>query len=290
MVAVEAVTANPRPTRKFHRYGQTPSSLPSTVEEIFRYLMHEVAIRIGSPLYSKLRKRYWNLPHVRGRPLVLAIENFHDGGLGLSATSVSQYVYGVHHRHHFDEQGHLVVEGRPVGTHEASKTIPSNFFGQPGAEHIAGILFSNSGTVPKFGRLGQQGNFRSDAVQMVRIGHCWNPDPDAASHDNFAYLVGDPQFPVEPWRDGAVLMHNPNALHPIPLGWMGVCAEEELHPNGTVVPVMNDPFHVYMSSTIHFPGSMHPTDVSRIVDEQMRIMTSGQAMGEDWRRDWDLRQ
>lgn len=288
-IAVEAVTANAAPSREFQPYDQTPSDMPRTLEDIFRYLMHEVAIRVGSPLFSKLKKRYWDLPHVRGRPLVLAIQNFHDGGLGLSASSVSQYVYGIHHRHEFDTKGNLSVEGERLLTHEASKTIPSNFFGQSNAENISAILFCNAGTVPKFGRLGQQGSFRSNSVQMVRMGHCWDPDPNAASHDNFAYLVGDPYFPVEPWRDGAVLMHNPNALHPVPLGWMGVCAEDQLQPGGTVVPVMNEPFHVYMSSTLHLPGTMPPEEVDRIVEAQMRIMEAGQALGEDWRREWGSR-
>ena len=128
-IAVEAVTANAAPSREFQPYDQTPSDMPRTLEDIFRYLMHEVAIRVGSPLFSKLKKRYWDLPHVRGRPLVLAIQNFHDGGLGLSASSVSQYVYGIHHRHEFDTKGNLSVEGERLLTHEASKTIPSNFFG-----------------------------------------------------------------------------------------------------------------------------------------------------------------
>lgn len=282
-VAVEAVTANPAPSPDIRPYRQTPADLPEDVDGIFRFLMHEVAIKIGSPLYSKLQKRYWELPHVNGKPLVIAIENFHAGGLGLSATSVSQYVYGVRHRHWFNTDGDMIVEGEAIEEHRGSKTIPSRFFGLPGAENVSAILFSNSGTVPKFGRMGQQGRNRSEAVQMIRLGHCWDPDPNAHTHDNFAYMVGDREVPPEPWRDGAVLMHNPDALVPLPIGWMGVCAEEELQQNGTVIPTMHDLFHVYMSTTLNLPGTVPDDQVELIVAEQMRLLELGQAVGESWR-------
>ncbi|MFA4839875.1 MAG: glycosaminoglycan attachment protein, partial [Candidatus Neomarinimicrobiota bacterium] len=52
-------------------------------------------IRFGSPLYSKLQKRYWDLPHVTGHPLVFAIADFHDDQSMLwSSTSLIDYLYG----------------------------------------------------------------------------------------------------------------------------------------------------------------------------------------------------
>lgn len=178
-VAVEAVTANPTPRPDYQPYEQYPQKGPRNAEEAMRFLKHEVAIKLGSPLYSKLKKKYWTLPHVAGMPFVIAIENFHGGGLNLSATGMSQYLFGIDHRHWFDDGGNLVVEGDVIVQHIGSKVIPSNFFGLPDAEHISGILFSNAGTVPKFGRMGQQGPHRSNAVRMVRFGDCWDPDPNA---------------------------------------------------------------------------------------------------------------
>jgi hypothetical protein len=131
--------------------------------------------------------------------------------------------------------------------------------------------------------MGQQGRNRSEAVQMIRLGHCWDPDPNAHTHDNFAYMVGDREVPPEPWRDGAVLMHNPDALVPLPIGWMGVCAEAELQQNGTVIPTMHDLFHVYMSTTLNLPGTVPDDQVELIVAEQMRLLELGQAVGESWR-------
>jgi hypothetical protein len=41
------------------------------------YFEHYVPMKFGSALFSKLNKRYWELPHVLGHPLVLAIQDFH---------------------------------------------------------------------------------------------------------------------------------------------------------------------------------------------------------------------
>jgi hypothetical protein len=64
-VWVEAVTANP-----------TQLATPSQPEGYWE-AQDSVAIKLGSALWSKLNKRYWDLPHVRAMPFVLAIEDFH---------------------------------------------------------------------------------------------------------------------------------------------------------------------------------------------------------------------
>lgn len=58
-VAVEAVTANPTPGKHYQPYELFPAAGPKTKEEVFQHLKHEVAVKLGSPLYSKLQKRYW---------------------------------------------------------------------------------------------------------------------------------------------------------------------------------------------------------------------------------------
>lgn len=282
-VAVEAVTANPPPTRDYQPYQLVPATRPRTRDEVFQYLKHEVAIKFGSPLYSKLQKRYWELPHVAGRPFVIAIETFHGGALQHSATSVSQYLYGVDHSYRFDDAGYLVVEGETIKEHVGSKTIPSNFFGQPGAEHVSAVLFCNAGTVPKFGRIGQQGAHRSADVRMVRYGTCLDLDPNATEPEQFAYEVGDPDVPPEPWRDGSVLIHNPNALRPLPAEWLGAGGEENLQPGGTVALTWKDPFQPFESLTMMFPGHTPDDAMWQQIDHQMRLRSMGQDLARQWR-------
>src|SRR5882672_6419834 len=93
--AVEAVTANPPPAKEVEPYpAHDQEEPPLGIEELF----HDVAIRMGSPLFSKLQKRYWELPHVTNRPLVIAIQDFHRAGsLMTSSTPLAQYLYGLNH-------------------------------------------------------------------------------------------------------------------------------------------------------------------------------------------------
>jgi len=66
-----------------------------TPEEVMAEQENAMPIRFGSPLYSKLQKRYWDLPHVTGHPLVFAIADFHDDQSMLwSSTSLIDYLYG----------------------------------------------------------------------------------------------------------------------------------------------------------------------------------------------------
>lgn len=60
--AVEATTANPSAR------GDRP--VPDDPAERAEYLREELPIKLGSPLLSKLRKRYWEQPHIAGLPLV----------------------------------------------------------------------------------------------------------------------------------------------------------------------------------------------------------------------------
>ena len=131
--------------------------LEPTSDEIARKQRDEMPVRLGSPLFSKLQKRYWELPHVAGLPFVLAIEAFHDTtSLFYPGGVLANYLYGLEHFPTFTEDGQLLIGTTPIDSHERpGKTpIPSNFFAQPGAEHVSAIVFSNSGTYSKFNRMG----------------------------------------------------------------------------------------------------------------------------------------
>jgi hypothetical protein len=55
----------------------------------------EVAAKLGSPLFSKLNKRYWDLPYVAGKPLVLALADFHDPDpVRMTSEPLKRYLYG----------------------------------------------------------------------------------------------------------------------------------------------------------------------------------------------------
>ena len=206
-------------------------------------------IRFGSPLYTKLKKKYWELDHVQDIPLVFAIADFHDDQSMLwSSTALINYLYGVKHDFHYDENKKLIITPKPIARHKvADKEIPSGFFSQPDAEHVSAILTSASGTISKFNRLGKQAGFGDKDITMIRQGTCHDHNPDASVPKMFMYMVDDKS--EETWGDGVSMYHNPNAIHPVP---------EELFPSiahhhfkdGQIVSKLPE-FFVYSSLTLN---------------------------------------
>ncbi|WBO22511.1 hypothetical protein [Sphingomonas abietis] len=73
-IFIEAVTANgPDPMTSAMASG-APDGPP---EDFWRVVEEELPLKFGSPLYSKMKKRYWEAPHVAGHPFVLALADFH---------------------------------------------------------------------------------------------------------------------------------------------------------------------------------------------------------------------
>lgn len=219
-VAIEAVIVgrksdNPATYFKAGRLPRAPIDLQSAQEHLF-------PIRFGSPLYSKLNKRYWELPHVSGHPLVFAIADFHDDQSMLwTSTSLINYLYGVSQSFHYSDLGELVISPQKLSAHKVGeKEIPSGYFFQPDAHHVSAILFSASGTISKFNRVGRQAGFKAPNVLMVRMGTRHDSDPVAASPKLFRYIVDESCG--ETWAEGLSMFHNPNAEHPVP---------EELFPS-----------------------------------------------------------
>lgn len=252
-VAVEAVTASAPSNGGLKPYCLVPKE--QTPQERAEYLRNNVPIRLGSPLFSKLRQRYWLEPHVAGRPFVIAIQDFHaDGSLSTASTALSRYLFGFEQDWYHDDDGQLIITERNVEHHQvAAKKIPSGFFQQPEAENISAVLFCNAGTIPKFARMGMEGSYRTSDARMIRYGTCYQHDPNAALPEGFLYEVGDPRHGRETWREGTVLIRNPNALQPLPDEWFGAGVEED-SMDGKHVTTFREPFLPYWSNTHIFPG------------------------------------
>lgn len=252
-VAVEAVTAGQPSNAGLQQYLALPKE--KSPEELQAYLKHSIPIRLGSPLYTKLKAKYWEEPHVAGKPFVIAIEDFHDAGsLSTSSTPLTNYLYGQEQQWYHDADGKLVISEHKLDIHKMGvKEIPSGFFNQPDAENLSAVLFTNTGTIPKFLRMGHQGPYRLPALNVLRMGTCYKHDPNSSMPAAFMYEVGDPDF-TETWRQGTVLIKNPKALHPVPDEWFGADLEEEL-VDGNTVTTLREPFAPYSSMTQLFMGA-----------------------------------
>ena len=247
-VAMEAVIVGRKQDNPASYFRVFPKI--KTPDEVLKEQENSMPIKFGSPLYSKLQKKYWELPHVKGNPLVLAIADFHDDGSMLwSSTALINYLYGVRHDFYHNSNNELVITPIPIKTHKlGDKEIPSGFFFQKDTENVSAVLFSASGTISKFNRIGRQAGFKDENVTMMRVGTYHDHNPNAAVPKMFKYVVDEQS--EETWADGFSMFHNPNAMFPIP---------EELFPsiahhhfqNGQVVSNLPD-FYPYASMTYNF--------------------------------------
>ena len=269
--AVEAVTASAPSNNGIQPYSPIPAQ--QTPQQRAEYLRHNLPIRLGSPLFSKLKARYWLEPHVQGRPLIIAIEDFHtSGSLATSSTSLSNYLFGVKQDWYHDADGQLIIAEQELTHHQVNaKKIPSGFFNQPDAENISAVLFCNSGTAPKFARMGQEGKHRSGVVRILRYGTCYQHDPNAALPNGFVYEVGDRSNGNETWREGTTLIRNPNALRPLPSEWLGAAVEEDLE-NGKVISTFRESFVPYWSQTLLLHGNASKREVQRAMEGPYRAL------------------
>jgi hypothetical protein len=242
--AVEATTANPSG-------GEPPPPLPDDPDALRAYIDGELVVRLGSALYSKLGKRYWELPHVAGKPLVLAIQNFSsEEAQQFADTALVDYLYGRRTFGEVNADGRLEVRNAEISKHVGSKTIHSNFFSIPDARHVSAVLWTNSGTTAKFARMGFQQGLDSSGIHMIRQGQRFVMDPDATEPAPFRYEVGSR---IEPWEEGLVMAHNPNADLPLPLDAFPGIVHHELIPSGLVEATLPR-FHAFRSRTIIVAG------------------------------------
>jgi len=208
---VEAVTVNPSQNPK--RPDPQP---PETAEEVNELKKDYLPIKYGSSLFSKLQKKYWEKDHVIGKPLIIAIHDFHmPGSMTWSHNALCDYLYGIRVTLQKNKAGELVPTVEKIKSHSWNgKTIPSNFFHQPEAENISAILFTNSATITKFNRMGKMAGLGSKEMQFIRHGYQFDSDPDAIEPIPFSINVDDETY-EESWSDSLIMFHNPNAINPV---------------------------------------------------------------------------
>ena len=259
--AVEAVTVGPT------RRGRTVIDPPPLTSpgEIQTYLTQYMPIKFGSALFSKLKKEYWKHSNVAGKPLIFAIEDFSSpASLIHSRSALERYVYGYQYDWSFNSHNSLIITPKKIMVHSwDGKEIQSGFFDLPGAENISAILFSNSGTIAKFNRMGILGNFGSKRVLLVREGTCVDFDPNAVEPKNFRHVVNTPNY-SESWAEGLDVYHNPKAITPLDPELMPSAAHHFLQKDGTIVSNTPD-WHPLASVTAHFAPVDVESEVKRIM-------------------------
>jgi hypothetical protein len=247
---IEAVIVgrSPKDPPLANRPDGTPR-LRST-EEVRELLKTRVPIRFGSALFSKLNRRvpYWELDHVKGHPLIFAVADFHeDQSMTWTSPALLEYLYGVTHDFVFDNAGQLVITPLNIETHEhEGKKIPSGYFFQPNADNVSAVLFSSSGTISKFNRMGMLAGFGLSNQRLYRTGVKHRHDPNAALPEAFFHEVKQGAI-TETWSEGLSMFHNPRALRPVDPGMFPGIAHY-FFDKGQVKSLLPE-FHPYSSFT-----------------------------------------
>ena len=248
-VCIEAMTVNPSGNFYEATTDRGPPEFKSP-EEARKLLDDFMPIKFGSALFSKLSKNppYWELEHVTDKPLVFAIADFHGkNSMIWSSTALFEYLYGVRHDFHFDDEGQLVFSEIKIDTHKVgNKEIASGFFSQPNVENVSAVLFSNSGTISKFNRMGRLAGFGIPNMRLIRQGVCHDHNPNAYKPKPFVLEI-EPGKATETWGEGLSMYHNPNALNPVPRELFPSIAHHEFQ-DSRIVSMLPD-FHPYWSVT-----------------------------------------
>jgi hypothetical protein len=247
-VAVEAVTVG--------RKGSPQKYIHLNPNEYFEKLLSikedidEMAMKFGSPLFTKINKKYWDLDYIKGIPFLIAIADFHeDYSMTWSHNSLINYLYGYKHNFKYDDNGKLIIIPEKIEKHiHGSKEVPSGFFNIPESENISGILFSSSGTISKFSRMAIQAGYGVPYIKTFRWGMSHNHDPNASSPNMFHYEVTEKSN--ETWAEGVNIFHNPKAKIPIDPDIFPGIAHHFLREDGNIESWIPE-FHPYASITSH---------------------------------------
>jgi hypothetical protein len=242
-IALEAVTVNATDGENSPR--------PDTESELVKLRQDYMPIKFGSALFSKLNKRYWELPQVTGRPFLLAIHDYHgNDSMTWSSPALGDYLFGLRASWVKDADGILHVTETPIYEHVwGDKRVPSGFFNLAEAKFVSAVLFSNSATLAKFNRMGKLAGFGDDSVTMIRVGDRHDFTPHSTKPIRF-YAEVDPDKYAENWSEGMQVFHNPNALFPLGLQIFEGCAQHFIE-QGKRTSYLPESF-VHSSNTLLF--------------------------------------
>lgn len=198
-----------------------PSTDPSTLfritpEEVEKENSNDMPLRFGSALYSKMTKKYWEDVHLKDKPLILAIADFHaDQSMLWSFPALLGYLYGYDYPYSFNENNEIVITPKKIEPYRkpSGELIDSGFFFTQDSENVSAILFSAVATISKFSRMGIQAGFGVKEHRVLRMGAKFNHESNAFLPEKFAYEVNENCN--ETWGEGVNLFHNPNAKYPI---------------------------------------------------------------------------
>lgn len=214
---IEATTSNPSKKGDISSglleivYSDKPEE---TRKDAFEKLKDYYIEKIGSCLYSKQKEKYQEREHVKNKPLVFAVSPLHDDFAKRNSDSLLfKYLYGLEHEAVVDEEGKLLsVDFTPKAVFtKINEAEIQPFFEAENSEFVSAVIFFNDVTIDKFNRMG----YLSSSYDNILIArNCDLYDPEGAVPKSIYYLLSA-DSPIEDWKQGFTVYHNPNAVKPL---------------------------------------------------------------------------
>jgi len=190
------------------------------IKTIFEKLRNEMPVMYGSSLFSKLKhenqkQKYWELSHVKGKPLLFAIADFHaDMSMTWSFPAITSILYGVNQMAEIDEDGKTtLVNAFGEKYTKKNKVEISPLFLNDEFKHVSAVLFSPCGTITKFNRMGVQAGYGDSKYTLLQMKICYNHLQNALYPNVFFNVIDESCG--ETWADGIQIFHNPMAEIPL---------------------------------------------------------------------------
>ena len=204
---------------------------PKDLNEFNRSAM----VRLLNSFSEKARKydkSYQHLPHVEGKPFVLALTPFDQPFFYLEvhrAIEAVLYGYYVDEQEHIDDPSKVSsFKAKTIKTVRKNETteLPLGIFNDPTYAHISAVIYNSSATWGKLRAL------CSDPYPFIRF-TAVRSDPRDGETYGFQGLKRDYE---ETLFDGLRVYHNPHATHPLdwrvfqePGAFQGMCVNTETH-------------------------------------------------------------
>jgi ribosomal protein L30 len=143
-LGIEATTVNP---------GAADVKQPDNQKELSDYIENYIPIRLARSLKAKLERKnpYWEKPEMKGKPFVIAVQDFHSpGAMRMIVSAMTEYAFGVRHTLEGSKRKIEWIKEH-VWKHLREE---SGFFKFEKAVNVSAIIINPQGTLPKFNRLG----------------------------------------------------------------------------------------------------------------------------------------
>ena len=178
-------------------------------------------INLTTPLGSKLQRGYDQMAHVKGKPFMLAVADFHAPASMLwSREGLIGHLYGEG-AETVEESGLPVARPLSASHLHGPSAFPAGLFANADHAELSAVIFSNACSISKLNRVMISAGADPNGLRYTRVGKFFDCDPGALEGIPFCFDVASPEYRrlwpqgYEPWSAELEVFHNPFARHPV---------------------------------------------------------------------------